>query len=282
MSTVKKALLAVAGCQLTPLDTRTVTTHDDVKYTFDDLPIRKITDDRKGNSYTHLFEVVDNIRTADPEGLLQGVVSGEDIPMEFQIPDMTYVGNMNVQQFLVPKGDNLYRLIKHYHFSPRVYFSKFATTAAGDPYALHGENLQAKRILPQMIQHFLVHLGGYGITNRTLQTPEVEKKLMSTAEIDAGFDYVQENAPMTTSNNELARWIMKQKNMPESPIFSWSSAQIERAANNLISDKSLSRMVSVYPLSFKDVKNWVLTDILPTCLKHCQEKAIFFAGHHIM
>ena len=71
---------------------------------------------------------------------------------------------------------------------------------------------------------------------------------------------------MTTSNNQLARWVMKQKNLPESPVYAWSDAKIERAATTLIQDNSLSRMVDVYQLSLKDVKNWALTDILPVCL----------------
>ena len=230
------------------------------------------------SSYAHLFEVIDNVRIDDPEAVLHGVIKGDHVPAEFAIPKMTYIGSMNVQQFLLPLGGDRYKLIKHYHFNTRLYFSRFKVTPMGHAYLLAGTNLQGKRILPQLIHHMLSHIGGFAMTNREIHAPEVEKKLLTTAEIDAGFDYIQDNAPMTTSNNQLARWIMKQKNMPESPVYAWSDAKIERAATTLIQDKSLSRMVDVYPLSLKDVKNWVLTDILPVCLLRCQEKAIFFAG----
>ena len=203
---VERALNSIMGFQLTPLSTSRVVASPEVKYSFDDLPLRKLKDfPTSTTSFTHVFEVVDDVVTDMPESLLKEVGQGTRSSPDFKIPAMSYVGGRSVDQFLVPMSDGKYRLIKHYHFNIRIYTSKFTTTARGVAYGLIGGKIASKRLVPQVLHHMLLHLGGWALTCKSLHAPEVEKKLLSGPEIDAGFDYIQEQAPMSTSNNELAR-----------------------------------------------------------------------------
>ena len=207
---------------------------------------------------------------------LQRSNSNMDLP--FAIPAMVYVGAMSVQFFMQPIRADQFRLIKHYHFAKRMCVTNLQVTEGGTAYRLDGDLLKAKCILPQVLHHMLLHIGGFALVKRILFSPEVDKKLLTEPEIDAGFDYIQENAPLTNTNKALMRWVMKQKNSPESPIFSWPESKIEKAVTTIINDKSLSKMVHSYLLSLYDFKGWVLTDLLPECLKLVHKKAIILAG----
>ena len=127
----------------------------------------------------------------------------------------------------------------------------------------------------------LGHLGGFCLVANTLNAAEVEKKLLTEAEIDAGYDYIEQNAPLSVTNNTLARWIMKQKNSPESPVFGWLETKIREAANDIITGKSLAKLVEDYPLTLKQLRNWVSIDIVAPCIKASKEKAIYLVGPYI-
>ena len=128
-------------------------------------------------------------------------------------------GGRSVGQFLIPMSDGKYRLIEHDHHNIRIYTPKSTTTARGVAYGLEGGRISSKRLVPQVLHHMLLHLGGYALTCKSLHAPEVEKKLLTGPEIGAGFNYIQEQAPRNTPDGEFIRWVMEQQKIPSIAHF---------------------------------------------------------------
>ena len=79
-------------------------------------------------------------------------------------------------------------------------------------------------------------------------------------EIDAGFDFIVLDAPCSSSEMQQLRWMTKTLNNPQSPIFNWSGALVEKALRNLSQDGSLAKkeMDSPIPLTPTYYHDWVL------------------------
>ena len=150
--------------------------------------------------------------------------------------------------------------------------------AIGEVYCLDIAKLQARRLVPLIMQHLLQCTNGVGIFKKVIQTTEVKKEIQSQAQIDDAFAYIEENAPLGSGHNESFRWVVKEKNNPQSPVFRWQQGQIEKAIQNIANAKALSKVNTVYPLSLKDFKNWVLLEVMAPCLQHSLQHSILFAG----
>ena len=48
-------------------------------------------------------------------------------------------------------------------------------------------------------------------------TGDAERQLLTDSEIDEGFKFIMENAPLTNEDNETLIWVTKQRNNPASP-----------------------------------------------------------------
>ena len=172
----------------------------------------------------------------------------------------------------------VYTVIKHAHFKNRANIGLLLPCLHGEGFGVDSAKISSMRHTPPIMQYMIMHLGGMCVVKRTLEEPNGEKKLMSHEQIDAGYDYIQDSAPLSTSNNQHLRWIAKQKNTPTSPIFSWSESKIEKAIDNHRQGKSLATIISDYPLSLYDIKTWILTQAIAPCLSSCMQKSIFLAG----
>ena len=111
-----------------------------------------------------------------------------------------------------------------------------------------------------------------------LHATEIKKEVLPQAQVDDAFDYIEEKAPLGNGHNEALRWIIKEKNDPQSPLFHWQQCQIEKAVHNLANAKTLSKINDIYPLSLRDFKNWVLLEVMAPCLRHSLQHSILFAG----
>ena len=78
-------------------------------------------------------------------------------------------------------------------------------------------------------------------------------------------------------SSEISREISSEISL-QSPLFQYHAPTIEKALHNLSSGKALAGSVAGYPVTQKDVRNWVLTDILQPLLKTATQFATFFLG----
>ena len=200
-------------------------------------------------------------------------------PLAFKEP----VSQVDIQYVHIHEDDGSNTLVKHIYVGSskvRKLTSQLVSASHGPIYCLDVSKITARRLTPQIVQYLLIGLGGIGLYKFELQLPEVKnlKALCSDAQIDNAYDYIQENAPMSSCNNAILRWITKQKNNPESPVFTWAPVQIEKAITNLIHGKALCQVLVTYPLSLVDFKNWVVQDVLIPCIGYSLQHCIFFAG----
>ena len=124
----------------------------------------------------------------------------------------------------------------------------------------------------------LIGLGGSCLLKFKLERPDLKKENLTAAQVDHAFDYIQENAPLAVGNNQVMRWIFKEKNNPESPVYTWPESKLEKAIHNLMTGKALCKINDTYPLCLKDFKNWVVQQVVVPCIKASIQHCIVFAG----
>ena len=222
----------------------------EARFMFTDLPIQPATDAQdKTTTFTHAFDVIKNVDHVDLTEVLKLVQGKDPLPSPFHFKDD--MGTLEIQYIMVDEDDGSKTLIKHVYVGanrPRVLTSKMVEASVGEVFSLDISKFKARRLVPQTVQYLLHGLRGVGLFRKVLQTPELPKKeLVSEAQVDLAFDHIEENAPLGSSNNEAMRWITKEKNNPESPIFSWPEGKIEKAIHNLQSAKSLAKSTPSTP-----------------------------------
>ena len=70
-------------------------------------------------------------------------------------------------------------------------------------------------------------------------TGDAERQLLTDSEIDEGFKFIMENAPLTSEDNETLIWVTKQKNNPESPVFKVPMLLVKEAIANIRNQMNL-------------------------------------------
>ena len=233
----------------------------------------------KTQSFTHAIEVIENVHTIPIQTAYEVLLEGRSLPAPYAFKEP--LPTLEVQYVMMDEPDGSHTLVKHMFVGtnrPRMLTSKLLEVCHGKVYCLDIGKFNARRLVPQSVQWLLHGLGGVGLFRKSIVVPEHKKELQSDAQIDEAFDYIEENAPLGVSTNEVFRWVLKEKNNPESPVFSWSEARIEKAISNLLQGKSLCKVNTSYPLTLKDFKNWVLLDVMVDCVKHSLQHSLMFAG----
>ena len=176
---------------------------------FEDLPTSKVVDIPKANySFMHMFEVVENMYATEPESRVHKVINGFEALDEFKVPCTVYVGSMNAQEFLAPSRGDVHWLVKHEHISAILFVPKSRQLQGARPMHFMRRIYKSnKRIFHNSCTICLffcwrVTIATYS-TRKDFHTAEVNKKLMTSAELLGGL--------MTIPNNKLARWITNQK-----------------------------------------------------------------------
>ena len=118
-------------------------------------------------------------------------------------------------------------------------------------------------------QRMLEMLGGTQFLWFTLAMAD-EKQLLSRETIEAGFAFIDANAPRSDAQNAIL-------NDAASPIFGWREALVAKAVQNLKQEAILAKTRTYYPITLDDLASWfvdILEDVLPGML----DKALIFLG----
>ena len=222
------------------------------------------------------LSLIKDVDIPDLDALTNLIVNGGKLPPPrgFKVK----LQPCTVQYVFIRESTGHYTVVKHMHFNIRANIQQVKDSVYGDGFGLNMNKIPARRNSPLLIQQMLQGLGGTFVHKRIIVESNTDRKLMSEAQIDAAFDYIDEHAPLKSSNNAHIRWVLKQKNDPQSPLFDWPENRIKEAIHNLQSGTSLTKNIINYPLTLFDLKNWVLLSILKPCLKTAMHKSILFAG----
>ena len=280
LAKLQSAQKAVVGHQLVAMDQYFIHNNPEGSISINDFPIVPVGDIHdKTQSFTHAFDIIRDVGSISMEDMLQIILEGKQLPPPFSFKNP--IGNVDIQYILTNEGDGTRNLVKHLFVGvnkPRMLTSKLIDAAMGEVFCLDISKFQARRLVPLTMQYLLQQTSGIGIFKKIIQTTEVKKEIQSQAQVDEAFDYIEENAPLGSGHNESFRWVVKEKNNPQSPVFHWQQGQIEKAIQNIANAKALSKVNTVYPLSLKDFKNWVLLEVMVPCLQHSLQHSILFAG----
>ena len=198
--------------------------------------------------------------------LMEGKVL--DPPFGFK----NHLGPIDNQYILTTESDGTHNLVKHLFIGvnkPRMLTSKLHESAIGNVYCLDCSKFKARRLIPQTMQHLLQGTRGIGIFKKVLNVTKVKKEVLPQAQVDDALDYIEEKAPLGNGHKEALRWIIQEKNDPQSPLFHWQQAQFEKAVHNLANAKNLSKI---------NDKNWVLLEVTAPRLRYSLQHSILFAG----
>ena len=189
---------------------------------------------------THAFDCVNNIELPNPDAMYDTIVSSRVLPdaigfkKALQAHTVHYLFTRNI--------DGTFSVFKHIHFQKRALITLVQEAIHGQGFGVDVDKFPIRKSLPLILQHMIMSLGGVCVVRRVLATVHTDKKLLTDAQIDAGFDFIEDNASMKSSSNAHIRWIMKQKNNPELPLFEWPENKIKEAVHNLQNGTSLARL----------------------------------------
>ena len=256
---VARAQTAIVGCRLAiPDDPRLVTDQPNL-FEFSDLPLEKLAVHPKTTHYVQIVEVNRDLTTPpDMKAFHDAVRDGREIPAPFCLSGPLTEHTM---QCVVTHVDGRLSLIRHFIFKIRTNHTMIRAAMPGTIYILDCNKVTSRRHIGFILQHMMEGLAGEGCYFREL-VPIQKGPLRSTAEIDAVFDFIRDHGPLGSADNQNLRWIEKQRNDPQSPLFQYHAPTIEKALHNLSSGKALAGAVASYPVTLKDAKNWVIQGLV--------------------
>ena len=95
--------------------------------------------------------------------------------------------------------------------------------------------------------------------------------------MDAAYDLMA-TAPTTHKNNMQARWITKDTNDPESPLYRWLNTDIREGISNLRSSQITAETEEHYPIYFSDLAPWWQKVALEHVMPHLLSNSVLMLG----
>ena len=270
-----QAQAAIIGCRLSiPDETRRVTDQE-AKYQFTDLPLQLLARVPKTLNFVQIIEV--SFEDVSPTCIIDlhaAVRDGLELPPRFQLPHPLPPHKL---QAVLTTIDGRPALIRHFILEHRTNLTTLRAALPGSIYILDCNKVHSRRHISFILQHMLEGLEGEGHYVREL-VPLQKGPLRSVAEIDAVFDFIRDHGPLGSADNQNLRWVEKQRNDPESPLFQYPAPTIKEALHNLSSGKALAGAVTGYPITLKDAHNWVLSEIVQPLLNTASQFSAILIG----
>ena len=233
------------------------------------LPLQEMS--ASDNPSVHLFDVITSYRPSidfrDLDSKYKHAIINNDLDLlpepfrsKVQLPKDT-----KLQIFVFPCSNGAHYIVKHYIFGTKCKPSVFMDAVYGKAhiYRWRATNpILGKKIL----QYTLENMGGHQMKVFDLQSFAVSKSSSSRFEektddeVDAGFDFIQNDGPRSSSEMAQLRWMTKAIKNPGSPIFGWPTVLVEKALRNLATDGALAKKEYQWPipLTSKYYHPWIL------------------------
>ena len=245
------------------------------QYNFADLPLQPVGKDPATTHYVQVVEVCQDLdQYPDLSKLHASIRDKVDPPTPFHLNDVLPGHYM---QCVLTHIDGKLSMIRHFILKQRTNITLLKSALRGKLYILDCSKVNSRRHISFILQHLLEGLPGSGCYVREL-VPIQKGPLRSATEIDAVFDFIRDHGPLGSADNQNLRWIEKQRNDPQSPLFQYHAPTIEKALHNLSTGKALAGAVAGYPVTLKDVRNWVLSDIVQPILNSATQFATIMLG----
>ena len=272
---INEAQTAIVGCRLAVLDEPRIRQDQEGKFQFSDLPVQPLGRDPKTQNFVQVIEVIfDDITMNCIQSLYSAMRERRELPTDFQLRNP--LPPRKLQAISTNIGGRP-ALIRHFILEQRTSLTMLRSALRGDIYILDCSKIPSRRHISFYLQYIMEGLPGHGCYIREL-VPLQKGPLRTAAEIDMVFDFIRDHGPLGSADNQNLRWIEKQRNDPESPLFQYPQSVLKEALHNLSSGKALAGAVSGYPITLKDAHNWVLEDIVQPLLKSASQFSAILLG----
>ena len=243
------------------------------------------------NPLVNMFDVISNhSRDIDFAQLEKAFVDANSISNFSQLPEpFGFKGELpkgtKMQIFIYPRRDGGHHIIKHFVCTLKCKPKIFNSGVYGQAYVYNWRSTDAK-VGKKIIQYTLENLGGrqykiFDLVSYTTPAKSAQSRFedKDDEEIDKGFDFIQSDAPRSTTEMAHLRWMTKNLKNPASPIFQWPSGLVEKALGNLARDGALAKKEYDWPIPLTSTyyHSWLL-DMLEE-IWDFDQSALLLVGH---
>lgn len=157
-----------------------------------------------------------------------------DLPSPFGLKkDLGQSQRCRIDIAAVKQADDKFCVVKIMNFKDKIKTAEALSVCYGKAYVFDwvGEVRSTKKVI-----HYIFNkMGGFQCRNHVLRTHEEGRpeKERSPDEWDFGFDYIEEKGPRDNTKNKQLRWVTTEINRPDSPIYKWPPAVVEKSLRNL-------------------------------------------------
>jgi hypothetical protein len=133
---------------------------------------------------------------------------------------------------------------------------------------------------PKGFQYMLDKLGGQQVRCYSFEDG-VADKLKTESEIDDAYDFILGCAPRQEGSTlEQSRWIKKQINSPESPIFlaGFSPGDVWQSMKKIRDMELQAEIVKNYPFFLSDIEDWYVDSIIQPMVSKLRRKGVLMLG----
>ena len=151
-----------------------------------------------------------------------------------------------------------------------------------DTYMLDVTVLDGRGKTPVVMQQLFMGLGGNQVLDGTLTEIPVKKPRKQSASqqsLQEGFQYIRDNGPRCNNQNQMTEWC--ELHIVEgsgSIIEGWSRDLVMSSLRNYASGSMTATSLSDYPLTLRDLRQWVLDEVIVPFLRFAPEHGLILQG----
>ena len=191
----------------------------------------------------------------------------ESFPFPFS-PARPTGGSISMDVFVIPEQmPNVFKIVKHFRsLGQRMPRAVAVALCRGQAYVLDTRGANAKAIL-KALEMLLENYSGQQVRYSKLVLSHLPRTQIEPNAIDAGYDYIMRESPVTSEGLARLRWIAKEVSDEGSPIYGWKKADVKEAIDTLHREGSLAKTQSYIPITIQDLAphiKRILKDVIPT------------------
>ena len=244
---------------------------------FVDLPVKTVDPWQDKHNAIHFLDVILGFEGLVDHDKIKGLMLQNkvgDLGVPFS-PKAAIAVPFAMNLCILKKEDGTHDIYKHFILEERLLIEQIKTVIHGDLLLINfGSN---KRAGAKPFVYMWQRLGGHQYHYLRLGNAVggSKKDLESEDAIDRGYDYINLECPRRNNNNQQARWLDKQLNNPDSPIFGWATGRVLSAIRNLKEGAQHAESEELYPLTFFSFEPWFQSVLKPHLPRLDQETLLW-------
>ncbi len=249
-----------------------------------DLPIVPL--DKQAKSCKHPIDVIEGYKGAVNIELIKSLMDSNnyfDLPLPFGPKSKHEVGfTMGLTVLETAPGEHT--IIKCYEFEEMmlqtVFRASFATDE-GDVYVPYWSKNRSgtKKVIHHMVEAMGGHRWRYTLWPE--ECPTRKKGPQEVSSLEAGFEVLEKKSrelKLTDIDNRITRFAEIEINSPESHVFGWSGALVERSLRNHSKSHEAAKTITDFFQTLDDTAPWFREHVLKEILGNWLSSTFMLIG----